>query len=1737
MPSNPPIRSTIQSLQFSIYTDDETRSLSTCELTSPLAYDNLGTPLPGGCYDPRLGPTSIQDGNCVTCGKGFQECPGHVAHVELCVPVYSPLLFGDMTRLLKAKCLACHRYKAGRFREYVTATKLFLLEKGAYSTAMGLDDALAGMLKKIREKDFSSKSSTPDKTSTTAKHLSSSSLYTYMDSVRASVANKPDVKLTSHERSVYRSVLSFFMKSNGGASAKCQHCSAFSPKIRADASNKFFLRKLTPKQAQNNNSKKIKIDAAINVAVGEIAPDYDSSSDSDDSDSDNTSPTSSTSPATKPDQFMTSLEIQAQVKLTWEKTSYLSSRIFGTAHCEGKNTGKGWTMFFMRTVCVPPSRFRPPMVLGNMTVEHSQNLYINKIIEINSKIASNMAQTGALKDSSDEQSLIDTKSSDTLRLWIDLQLNVNCYIDSSKDPNAAQGNSPPGIRQLLERKEGIFRKHMMGKRVNFACRSVISPDPYIGTNEIGIPLKFAKTLNFSTPVTAFNVEKMRELVSRGPENYPGACWVEEANGRRYDLGKMSEVKREAIAARLISDEGQMKVGRQLENGDTMLVNRQPTLHKPGIMAHHVRVLHSPTQQTIRMHYANCNTYNADFDGDEMNCHFPQSDLARAEAEHIASNDLQYIVPTDGSPLRGLIQDHVDGGVKLCGKNSFLEREEYFQLVYSSMATLPGLEVLDHSEDIQFLPPTILKPRELWTGKDVISTLLQNLRRSTYKDASETGILPGISMERKAKTPATAFGDSMKEHLVLIRDGYLLRGVLDKAAFGATEFSLVHAVHEAYGPHKAGLLLNSLGRLFTAYIQYYAGHSCRMEDLILKKEADEERRNLITQSYNKGMRAAAAWADSDGGKTAINDENLDNTPLKPYEHAAAAKKIHTLLSGSEGPSNAAALDSYMQGKLNPLASKNIKACLPDGLAVPFPDNTFSLMCSTGAKGSVVNQSQVSVGLGQQALEGRRVPRMSSGRTLPSFKPYDPNPRADGFITDRFLTGIRPQEYYFHCMSGREGLVDTAVKTSRSGYLQRCLVKHLEELTVQYDNTVRDAEGNVIQFLYGEDGIDPTKAAHLDCSSATLQFMARNSEALDKRYAKIKDPTLSKAVMDSENALMSADKKEFTKGEEVLAKKLRVGTDFSAESPDLCDGYFPATVKKVSSGTVSVYYADDKKKKTVKVPMRFMKKLVKDPILNDGGRKSHRLGVSGACVSERVATKTRSALREDDDQALKDALKSSKLTEEEFESIVARKYADALVAPGEAVGSIAAQSVGEPSTQMTLNTFHLAGHGGANVTLGIPRIREIIMTASRVLKTPLMSIPFNKNVDDKVQEKFARSYTKLSLREVLHHNGGVTVNEKLTQGVGEWKREYQVVLRLQSEERVKEAFGLGYDEIATAVARKFLARLGYLMKSELNRAKIHDGETGDVGVLIPASKTVGGLKKKKGGGDDDEGNNSDEEKKNEEKEAKKKAKKKKQDEEEYENEEVTEEDGVMGSRFGHRKEMATYDDDGSEDEEGADGGSADESNDDGVKEFEDSQVTIDRRRGVLILSAIEVDVSSRPLLMVGLAERAAESVVIRSRPSIERGMVVEQEGRGKCLQTEGVNFEELWKMSPDKVDHTRITSNDIWAIRCAYGVEAARLSIVNEIRGVFGVYGISVDARHLTLIADYMTFDGDYKPMNRRGMIDGSSAFLKMSFETTATFMTDAAVRCEKESLMSPSANIVLGNPVKQGTGLCDLIVAV
>jgi DNA-directed RNA polymerase I subunit RPA1 len=1115
----------------------------------------------------------------------------------------------------------------------------------------------------------------------------------------------------------------------------------------------------------------------------------------------------------------------------------------------------------------------------------------------------------------------------------------------------------------------------------------------------------------------------------------------------------------------------------------------------------------------------------------MNCHFPQSDLGRAESEYIAKTDLQFIVPTDGSPLRGLIQDHVVAGVKLTKRDTFLEKWEYQQLLFAALASLPRLELIRSDARIELLPPAIIKPKELWTGKQVISTLLNHLRKGNDRDPPGRGPMPGISMERKAKTSGAAFGMNLEEHLVIIRDGELLRGILDKSAFGATDFCLVHAVFEAYGPEKAGLLLNSLGKLFTAYIQFYSGHSCRMEDLILTKEADRIRRDLIKKAYNTGSRAAKAWADSEGGKVAMEvDGRISHRQLKPVEAASASSKVRQLLSGSEGPTNHAALDGFMMSKLNPLASDIVKVCLPNGLAVPFPENTFGIMCGTGAKGSIVNQSQVSCALGQQALEGRRVPRLSSGRTLPSFAPYDVNPRADGFVMDRFLTGIRPQEYYFHCMAGREGLVDTAVKTSRSGYLQRCLVKHLEELKVCYDHTVRNGEGGVVQFLYGEDGLDPTKASYLDCSDKSFTFMARNHASLKKGQTPLPDASLKIAAKDAKRSeqLIRDPEKKIQVGDFVLARKLRFGSEWVRGA--ICDGWFDATIIRTDrkNGTYDItYIKDGQKVKNVPMEVEFtrnkaacnicviLKAATSDPVLSLA-QGSRRVGSSGLCVSERIADMASKSMAENDE--LKKAMKSNKVSNVEFDSLVAAKFTAALVDPGEAVGAIAAQSVGEPSTQMTLNTFHLAG-SGANVTLGIPRLREIIMTASRELKTPTMSVPLHKEVTEVDAVSLTRRFTKLTLNELIAAKEGVTTTETLMRGdSGVWQRAYIVTLKLHQAERIKTAFGLTLQDIAKVVAKTFVTGLSYQMKLELRRSS--SDYDGDIAVEGGDSSnyTHKGKKEEASGRNDDDLLEENDDDENDEK--------------------MDEEDGVRASRT--QSENYGDDDineDNSDDDDGAgvnviidDAMSDDES---AEMAFLSDSVKIDVKQNTIQLQPLRVDPSSRPLLMIGLVEKAAMKTLVRAKKNINEAFINDEEGRGRCLQTAGINFTEMWHL--ENVDHSRLMSNDIWAVRCTYGVEAARSTIVNQIRSVFGVYGINVDPRHLSLISDYMTFGGDYTAMNRNGMQTMSSPFLQMSFETTAQFLTQAALTGSSDEMNSPSSNIVAGRPIRHGTGAFSVLV--
>jgi DNA-directed RNA polymerase I subunit RPA1 len=228
------------------------------------------------------------------------------------------------------------------------------------------------------------------------------------------------------------------------------------------------------------------------------------------------------------DKYLAPYEVEARLRLLWDCHSDFLDFVWCRSLSQSTHVSHTWNLFFIRTILVPPSRFRPSADLGDVQAEHPQNLHMSKILTLNEtllKMASKPTNADGKSEQMDMSLLQDKASTDVskiISIWIDLQNAVNCYLDSTKDPGARKADdSAIGIRQILEKKEGLFRRHMMGKRVNYCCRSVISPDPFLGMNEIGIPVRFAKELHYPTPVTSWNIKLLRQMVENGPDIYPG----------------------------------------------------------------------------------------------------------------------------------------------------------------------------------------------------------------------------------------------------------------------------------------------------------------------------------------------------------------------------------------------------------------------------------------------------------------------------------------------------------------------------------------------------------------------------------------------------------------------------------------------------------------------------------------------------------------------------------------------------------------------------------------------------------------------------------------------------------------------------------------------------------------------------------------------------------------------------------------------------------------------------------------------------------------------------------------------------------------------------------------------------------------------------------------------------------------------------------------------------------------
>jgi DNA-directed RNA polymerase II subunit RPB1 len=859
-------------------------------------------------------------------------------------------------------------------------------------------------------------------------------------------------------------------------------------------------------------------------------------------------------------------------------------------------------------LAIPPPQVRPSVVQeNNQRSEDDLTHKLFEIIKTNKMLLVKMEAEGSKANKGYIDELTNV-----------LQYHIATLIDNQIPgvaPSAQRGGRPlKSIQQRLGSKEGRIRYNLQGKRVEFSARSVITPDPNISIAELGVPIKIAMNLTVPEYVTDFNRDKIYKLVQNGSTTYPGAKTLVRKDGRMISLAHVNTKE-------IVLYNGDM-VNRHLMDGDMVLFNRQPTLHRMSMMGHRVRVLPG---NTFRLNVSVTSPYNADFDGDEMNAHIPQSSEAIQELKDIAAVPYQMISPRHQKPVIKVVQDALLGSYRITKQGDTFTRREYMNLM-----------MWNKRFDGKLPEPEITNGVARWSGQQVLSMLISpmntDLKNKSYDD------------------------DPNDDNMVRIRDGMIQKGgIVDDDVLNKTGVGVVHTTYNDFGAFAAVNLLDSVQSTIEAYL-VMTGFSIGLSDLV----ADDKTlttMNEIVQARKK---------------------EIDEIVLQVHMD---------LFDNNTGKSNQDEFESQVFGKLN----KAIEELGKLGQQALARENRLISMLKAGSKGSTINVSQMVACVGQQNIEGRRIPYGFTDRTLPHYKKFDDGAEARGFVENSFVKGLTPQEFFFHAMSGREGLIDTAVKTAETGYIQRQMVKAMEDLVTQHDGTVRDARNNIMQFHYGEDGLSCTKVETqglpihgmseeeirkliglqgIDWSAILSVSRTEDAEAINTLVDQVLEDRAMLVNGVFRNGRAKALMGPMNLDRMILNLKVKFNLDSNAKT-DLTPEYVIQRLNDLQKRTLPFH-------KMWAAMLRF------------------HLGPHNSIVKHRITQLAFNTL---------------------MNQIQTKNWAS-WAQPGEQVGIIAAQSIGEPATQMTLNTFHLAGVAAkSGMTRGVPRLKELFKATKSPKATSL------------------------------------------------------------------------------------------------------------------------------------------------------------------------------------------------------------------------------------------------------------------------------------------------------------------------------------------------------------------------------------------------------------------------------------
>lgn len=1157
------------------------------------------------------------------------------------------------------------------------------------------------------------------------------------------------------------------------------------------------------------------------------------------------------------------------------------------------------------------------------------------------------------------------------------------YNNASTYYKPAKVGDTKKLKSLTERlkgKYGRLRGNLMGKRVDFSARTVITGDPNIDVDEVGVPFSVAMTLTFPERVNVVNKKRLTEFVQRS--TYPSANYIMRPNGHVTKLALAKDRKSINL------DVGDV-VERHVIDGDVVLFNRQPTLHRMSMMGHRVRVLN---YNTFRLNLSCTTPYNADFDGDEMNLHVPQSLLTKAELIEMMMVPKNFVSPNKSAPCMGIVQDSLLGSYRLTDKDTFLDK--YF--IQSVALWL----------DLWELPiPAILTPRPLWTGKQIFSLILPEVNHP----ASPYDKPPFPHNDKK----------------IMIQRGQLLVGAITKGVVGAAPGSLIHVIFNERGSDEVAKFINGVQRI-TTYFNYCFAFSVGVQDTVADASTLKEMNNVLHKTRQSVEKIGAA---ANNGKL-------------------TRKAGMTLLQSFEADVNSA---------LNKCREEAAKKALSNVRRT----NSFKVMIEAGSKGSDLNICQIAVFVGQQNVAGSRIPFGFRRRTLPHFMLDDYGETSRGMATRGYVEGLQPHEFYFHTMAGREGLIDTAVKTSDTGYLQRKLVKALEDVHAAYDGTVRNANQELIQLMYGEDGLD---GARIEGNQAFALPHLNNAELADKyRYEYHTDGSFSDHMGGSYmdpfvRESLLRDPESVSKLQEEFDQLMK-DRDTSRLIIDMEDKNklkmnLPVNVARlIQNARTTMGKRSQVSNLNPITVINCVKQLQDDLIQLFPAYHKDYNGKFTNMLSQQRIERALKLFRIHLRQVLgsKRVLKEYKLNDKAFEYLlkdIRTKYQQALITPGEIIGAIAAQSCGEPATQMTLNTFHNAGISSKNVTLGVPRLLELL-NVSKNQRNASVAICLIREYQKRNKAQEAQQYieycTLANLTTTVQIIYDPDPKNTVVEDDVEMIRWEQAVMNEEEE------------ELDVEQPSPFIARL--ILDNDLfNDKRLNMKDVKSAIRQVDDSYAV----------------------------------------------------------------QANMENDG--------------------------------QRVVRLRPKRCAGADSVPELTKAVAQ-LLQQVHLRGIPGIKKTLLKESSTFRVDRETGAIKSESSWMVDTEGtalqrvfvgvvnaegrniIDFSQTSSNKVPEVAAVLGIEAARRKMLVELREAYLAYGLNINYRHYTILVDTMCQRGYLMAVSRTGInrSETSGPLMRCSFEETVKVLMTAAAFGEKDPVRGVSANLVLGNQARIGTGLFDLML--